>query len=750
MNVSFPVRLRSWQNWIIPAALALLQISTAATLADIPAFPGAEGPGSNATGGRFGDVYHVTNLLDDANGTIPGSLRYGLKTAPPEGRIIVFDVGGVIQLAAGPGTTTWLRSEAPNITIAGQTAPGPGITIVGAGTKFSGNNWIVRHITIRPGQHQLNPGTYTNDGISVYLQNSIIDHVTVSWYDDEGISATDAVKNTTIQYSIIAEGLNYNSHAYGALISSENDDALISYHHNLFVHNRSRMPRLGSEKGTGAITNWSNNVIYNWTGNAGYSVAAQPSRTNFLANYYIAGPNTSTSNRVFSGGGLDTQIYYAGNMVDMNKNGQIDGVPFNFSGSQFTGTITHAAAPFPVESGYVQSAAEALEQVLNYAGARWWNRDPNDARVIADVRNGTGQFINYVTDVPNLPAFSQYPYPYDSKGLPAYEPVYRPADWDTDQDGMPDFWERAHGLDPYNPDYAGDFDNDGYTNLEEYLNELAAFPAPKPLVFQATVNNRYAVQNNWELRWQPSRFDEAQINSGAVVVDAVGQHAGTLKLAANIGDEAELLVTAGWLQVHKRLLVGAAGNGRLLQTGGQVLVTEAVILGSATGQGEYELSGGLLNSPALLQDGQGGRFIFTGGILQVGLIGFDLTVSGGTLAPGNSVGQTTVLGSLRIESGALEIELAGDQEADRLVVTGLLTLGGELRVRLSDGYQPAPDQRWLIITADAIEGDFQTVTPGFVIDRQPQAIYLVAVPETTTLTLTAGLAGSLLRRRRGN
>src|SRR5207249_3433029 len=137
----------------------------------LPAFPGAEGPGANATGGHTGDVYHVTSVSDDQNGTIPGTLRYGLVTSPAGGRTIVFDVGGTIHLVpdVNKSTGTWLRTGNSNITIAGQTAPGNGITIIGQGTKFSGSNVIFRHVKMRPGQDQTRPGILTNDGFSNYL-----------------------------------------------------------------------------------------------------------------------------------------------------------------------------------------------------------------------------------------------------------------------------------------------------------------------------------------------------------------------------------------------------------------------------------------------------------------------------------------------------------------------------------------------------------------------------------------------------
>lgn len=196
-----------------------------------------------------------------------------------------------------------------NITIAGQTAPGAGITIAGVGTKWTGTNVILRNITIRP---NIAPVTY--DAFSMQMKNSIVDHVTATWYTDEGISTTDAGANVTVQYANISEGLNSAGHSYGSIIATEVDGTHLSFHHNLYAHSASRMPRLGSEPSAtvqvGATLNFSNNVIYNWANSkAGYSGMDQPSRSNFINNYYIKGANASTN--IFSGGDVEVgPLYY--------------------------------------------------------------------------------------------------------------------------------------------------------------------------------------------------------------------------------------------------------------------------------------------------------------------------------------------------------------------------------------------------------------------------------------------------------
>lgn len=503
-------------NWMI--ALLVGASTAPGAAAALPAFPGAQGPGADATGGRGGEVYHVTSLEDDAK--LPGTLRHGLTTAPASGRTIVFDVAGTIRLKP-PGRPGWLVSNASNLTIAGQTAPWPGITIVGQTTKLTGRNVILRNVRFRPGKDQLRPGVATNDGISCYLQDSIIDHCSVSWADDEHISCTDDVRNTTVQYCIMAEGLNYKGHSYGSLISSDHDDARVSYHHNLYAHNKSRLPRLGSEKGTGVILNFSNNVIYDWNGKGGYSAndvnsgKPLPNRTNFIGNYYIVGPsNKAGDDSAFDGANRETEIHQRGNFRDSNRNGRLDGKEIGWE--LFTGTFTKIDKPFEVEAGHIQGAEAAIMQVLAQAGAFWWQRDPTDARIVQNVRNQSGKIINEVDDV---------------GGWPEVKPVSRPADFDSDADGIPDAWEKANGLDPRIADDKGDVDRDGYTNIEEYLNEIAAFPATTALSF-AGAGGRYEEPGNWSQRWQPSRFDRVVLEQAAVTVDSLGQRAGELQLKA--------------------------------------------------------------------------------------------------------------------------------------------------------------------------------------------------------------------------
>jgi hypothetical protein len=708
-------------------ALCMLTYSIGPVLAQgQPAFSGAEGPGANATGGRGGDVYHVTTLDFDSTGVIPGSLRYGVNNAPANGRTIVFDVGGTI-FQNGGGSQFWFRSSKSNITIAGQTAPG-GITIAGTGSKWTGNNIILRNITVRTNKDPVNPNNLTYDGISTQATNSIIDHVSVTWAGDEGISATDAVNNTTVQYALIGEGLNFNGHSYGSILNTQNSDAPMAYHHNLYAHNNSRNPRLGSETGTGAIANFYNNTIYNWLGNAGYSAlnadngAQEPSRTNMVNNFYLRGVNNGST--VFSAAGNQTQIYQAGSLYDSNKDGDFnDGVAVTWA--NFSGSETQLASPLVVAGGLLDSAVVGRNRTLDYGGANWWNRHPIDTRIINSVRTGTGAIVNDLTTGVQATEWAN---------VLAAPMTNRAADWDVDADGMPGFWESAHGLNPAVADNNGDVDSDGYTNVEEYINEIAAWPAPQAIVFNGATNNRYAQITNWNVNWQPSKFDTAHLRTGTTVVDAVGQHAGTLAVAPTAGDNATLNVTAGWLDVAAALNVGAAGTGVVNHTAGAVAAQSITLGGAGAASGAYNLSGtGALRVITLAKGAVGGAFNFTGGTLSADTVAFDLINNGGTIAPGASPGVTHVQGNLTLNSGTLAIELAGPGagEFDEVHVDGNLSAGGMLSVTLLDNFAPAAGNTFDIL-------DFSTASGAFALDLPALASGLSW--DTSSLLTTGALS----------
>ena len=637
---------RRRQSSILSAAVALM-LAQGAAAQTIPAFPGADGAAANVSGGRGGIVYRVTktNLaIDDPARNDLGTLRFGLNNANfPAGvpRTIVFDVAGVFNLGRlpqpannwdgnGNGWDTQSRLDIPsNVTLAGQTAPGR-VIITGGVIKPGGSNIIIRNITVAPGYGNRNfhqpgmtgpavndfPDSYVYDAFDISGNNVMIDHVSTMYATDETISCNELAYNLTVQYSNISQGQNYpqadaeatgvryTGHGLGSLLQA-GSNAAISIHHNLYAHQKGRLPRVGSEVGTGAYNDFRNNVFYNWLGTAGGGASGQPSYNNFVGNFWLAGPggddvsqlagpdgqmNTlddigivvpaSGGTGIFNGSNTSgTRVHHSGNLKDTNKDGDAnDGVALvnsDFGSSTFFASPLFAAG-VPTYTGHTDTAAGAFDRVLNYMGANWWMRDgvidTPDERMIHNVRTGTGRIMAWADDPFN-------PDPAEGvewRTLNATPTVSRDFNFDVEGDGLPGAWELDHGLSPLTQDNNGDFDSDGYTNLEEYLNDLAAWPAPTPLAFNAGVSNRYAQANNWSHRWQPSRYDTARITGGTVVVDAVGQHAGTLEIGGS--GPAALQVAGGWVRVHSMLRVkpdGAinfSGDGALDLTRGAGIV----------------------------------------------------------------------------------------------------------------------------------------------------------------------------------
>src|SRR5205814_345267 len=279
-------------------AILMTSIATAARSAmGVVAFPGAEGFGANAVGGRGGDVYHVTTLDPDPSHLIPGSLTYGLytKNGPATGRTIVFDVGGTIDCSTGSITF----KDIHNVTVAGQTAPGAGITIIGDTFGITGNSTttpthdiVVRYITARKGTGNGDDGMHVQGTGNTH--DVILDHISGSWSEDEVISATQTATNVTVQNSIMSEALTSN-HAFGSLIRPTINSS-ISYNHNLYSNQKSRNPRPGTYNAATLSFEFQNNVIYNWSDRAGYIAGAdtdvQHLDMNYVGNYLIAGPVT--------------------------------------------------------------------------------------------------------------------------------------------------------------------------------------------------------------------------------------------------------------------------------------------------------------------------------------------------------------------------------------------------------------------------------------------------------------------------
>lgn len=419
------------------------------------AFPGAEGAGRFSAGGRGGAVIHVSNLDDSG----PGSLRAAIEAKGP--RTVVFDVAGTIQLKSE------LKIANGQITLAGQTAPGGGITLRDQTLVVAADDVIIRFIRSRLGSES------KVEGDAIWISRGrriILDHVSASWSVDETLSASarydrpdQGFHDLTVQWSIIGESLAHSihvkgDHGYGSLVRGGNGSK-ISFHHNLWANHMARMPRPGNYEGpdkdpVGAFFDFRSNVFYNWGHDrAGYDAdAATLSAYNFVDNAYVPGPN---SEKLFAFKESNTlaKAYFAGNSMA----GTVPADPW----SLVTFTIPEPAgyrlaAPVDVAPVTPEVADKAYARVLADAGASVW-RDPVDKRILEGVKTRTGKVIDSQAEVGGWPAL----------------PVGKPKP-DTDGDGMPDAWEKAHGLDPKKADGAliakG---GSGWTNLELYLADAA-------------------------------------------------------------------------------------------------------------------------------------------------------------------------------------------------------------------------------------------------------------------------------------
>ncbi|NOK64046.1 MAG: Pectate lyase [Chloroflexi bacterium AL-W] len=418
----------------------------------IPAFPGAEGFGAESQGGRGGEILFVDNLNDSG----PGSLRAALEAGQP--RTIIFRVGGTITLKNAIIVTN------PYVTVAGQTAPGDGIALRIDGTAdtqpliIETHDVIIRHLRVRSGPGV--PDSVNGDAITITGgYNIIIDHSSLSWGTDEVINTWYSPYNVTIQNSIVSEGL-YDSvhkkgiHSMGGLFGDKSDR--VTLYKNLFAHNSQRNPMLKSDgSGTFQVVN---NVFYHWHYfGAQIGDGEATTRVNFIGNYYKPGPETRT-NRYEVLVGTGAEVYVEGNIGPRRTENTQDewslvGDIYNFE--QPAATKYRVTSPFDAPEIDVQPALEAYDDILEDVGATKPKRDAVDLRVIQDVINGTGKMIDYPDEVGGWPELAS--------GTPYV---------DNDGDGMADDWETQYGFNPDDSsDTNQDADGDGYTNIEEFLNE---------------------------------------------------------------------------------------------------------------------------------------------------------------------------------------------------------------------------------------------------------------------------------------
>lgn len=409
------------------------------------AFPGAEGFGRYALGGRGGKVLFVTHLNDDG----PGSLRAAVETQSP--RTVVFKVSGIIELQSP------LRITHPRITIAGQTAPGDGICLRKYPLVISADDVVVRFLRVRLGDQ----AGKLMDGIDISnAENVIVDHCSVSWTLDEGVNTYHGTKNITMQWCLISESLNdsylQDGHGFAASLGGKN----ASFHHNLFANHAGRNPSIAGETSNPTIDlDFRNNVVFNWEKRR---LDGRPESINVVNNYYKAGPASRELRSLVKMQCLDDGTFgkwhVEGNVLE-TASGLITGKelviiddPQRLPGDVMVNQPVHFA---PV---YTDAPEEALKKVLSAAGAIRPKRDSHDERILREVRSGQTTFGNGIIS-------SQT----EVGGWPTLLSSEAPSD--RDADGMPDEWERR-----FSPngdltwDGNSDEDGDGYTNLEEYLN----------------------------------------------------------------------------------------------------------------------------------------------------------------------------------------------------------------------------------------------------------------------------------------
>jgi autotransporter-associated beta strand protein len=439
---------------------ALLFVCSSTTAQQL-AFPDAQGWGRFAEGGRKGTVYHVTNLNDSGS----GSLRDAVSQP---NRIVVFDVSGVIRI----NSRIVFKN---NLYVAGQTAPGEGITVYGDGVSFSGaDNTIVRYMRFRMGA----VGTKDKDCAGVANgQNMIFDHCSFAWGQDENFSINwdnkgKAPKDITLQNCIVGQGLM--THSAGGLMQAEN----ITLYRILMVDNSTRNFKV---KG---INQYANNIVYNWK-NAAYNMGGDSegqSYANIESNLFINGP--AVGGDCLTGGNANFHFYGADNLQDSNRDGLYN--PTEFMGD---GGGNRQTKPYDYPALEKWAAKDLIEKLLPNVGASLPYRDLADCYMIDEVLS-FGKKGNLITNENELPI-----------GVPtswAWFKGEKPVD--SDGDGMPDDWEKAHGTDPAKDDAMTIADN-GYANIENYINGITREDRQFFLRAPMNLTLAEATTNSLTLQW---------------------------------------------------------------------------------------------------------------------------------------------------------------------------------------------------------------------------------------------------------
>lgn len=451
------------RRFLLPAALAAVLVggltspvvdhAPAEAAVVRPAFPGAMGFGAATPGGRGGRVLQVTNLKDSG----PGSLRAAMEASGP--RTVVFRVAGTIRLRSR------IEVDNPFLTVAGQTAPGEGVTLrIDPRVSYDKgvlsvetHDVIIRYLRLRPGPNRgaddSNDG-FVADGPETY--RIILDHLSMSWAVDEVVNTYDHSRNITVQNSIISEALSNAGHPEGehskGMLAGGEGARNVSILRNLFVSNKDRNPQISGL----SVADVRNNVVYNYGDGSGGGVTLLSSskgepRLNWVGNFYKPGPASPRNRSEFDtyvGSTGETHKFYAGRNLRWTPSGA---APARVE----QGAIGRVSSRFAVPRTRTLPPRVALKRVLRTAGASR-ARDAVDERLVRQFRRGTGRLIDSPAQVGGYPTLAT--------GRP-----YR----DADADGMANAWEVRRGLNPHRDDAAGDVDGDGWTNLEEFLNGRA-------------------------------------------------------------------------------------------------------------------------------------------------------------------------------------------------------------------------------------------------------------------------------------
>jgi autotransporter-associated beta strand protein len=613
----------------LPLPLAFLAASWGASHAfgQLAAFPGAQGFGGNATGGRGGSVYVVTNL----NASGAGSFADAVSQS---NRIVVFAVGGYIDLTS-PVTIS------SNVTILGQTAPGQGIGIMGSEVSASEkSNIIIQYMRFREGSL----GTQTNDSLNIGdATNVMIDHTSIEFGEYNNLDATgnNGIGNVTVQNSIFADptkGQQFNAHIQGNTGSYPNSISLLN---NVFTNAHNRNPMIK------ANDQFVNNVVYNFQG--GYTVANTGGNfsQDIVNNYFITGPSTTNSGDAFYQMDSNISAYVHGNMEDSNDDGGLNGSALT------SGSVTNLSSPWNATTALLPtlSAAAAYTFDMAHAGDSL-NRDAVDAQVISQVQSlGTqGQLFNSQTD----DGLSNTGYSTLTGGA---------APKSTANDGIPDTWALAHGLSITDTAGATKLNPLGYDMIEQYAEQIGDEYSSQ--IWTAAFGEWQSNSGNWSSAL-PGDFDHAVVHgngtaNGIVNITKAGAVAFDLRIGGN-GPAAgeQVIVAGGTLTIFDTIYVGDQNNATFQLNSGTV-TADNVQLGdtvwnasgtaSMTYTGSLQLNGGTLATNQVVLGGgtpgnwtTGGSILWNGGAIQAAaplLISVPATLAaGGAVVNTNGFGAT--------------------------------------------------------------------------------------------------------------